>query len=108
MNLNLYFAVFWLLVGAGLLVWPAVDPQVPRFQILETGLSAGWFGIVLGLYNVSRWWSIRTAARQRQVREEMALRHAGEQPRRPPQEPDPNFNFTEPSGDRSTPDTPSH
>jgi hypothetical protein len=97
MNLNLPLAVFWLVLGVAMLLWHASTPDALGRNILGTGLSAGWLCLLLGLYNLVRWWSIRSyAIRQRQFREEANALRRREGPSRPVQEPDPNFNFTDP------------
>jgi hypothetical protein len=109
MNLNLYLAAFWGIVGLVLLLWPLFDPQAPRLQILHTGVSFGWVAIFFWLYNLARWWGIRATVRQRRAAADLAARksRATEQADRTPRTPDPRFNFSEPSDDPSTPDTPS-
>ena len=63
MYLYLFLALFWAALGVGLLVWHALDPRAPYRDMLGTGISAGWLGIVLAAYNLVRWWSARTMAR---------------------------------------------
>jgi hypothetical protein len=98
-NLNLILSCFWLLLGLALLAWPKLNPQPdgPDWTILNTGIPAGWIAIVLGVYNLVRWWSIRSRAALRRADEEGFLRRQPRPSHRPPQEPDPTFDFTKPS-----------
>jgi hypothetical protein len=96
MNLNLIFAVAWLIVAALIFV---LRPEQLSLRIGGIPFSAGWVALVLALYNMARWWSTRSARRQRAAeREALAQRfrrHRNEE-RQEPVEPDPNFNFGEP------------
>src|SRR5207244_1227415 len=78
MDLNLVLAVFWLLLGGVLLVLPWLIPDTGDWTILGTGLSAGWLGIVLALYNLARWGARRTTMRQRRLIDELAARRGGD------------------------------
>src|SRR5262245_40455026 len=106
--LNLFLALFWLILGLALLAWDWASPTGPRLTIPGTGISSGWFALVLALYNLARWEAARAAARERE-----ATLRAIERRRAPEREwltppPDPNFNFSErpppPPGER--PDAP--
>jgi hypothetical protein len=93
--LYLILAFVWLTVGVGVLVYQAVTgDQGMSLHLLGTPLSPGWVMIVLGVYNLLRWWSRRPprpswggaappSQRQRARRAEE------------PHEPDPNFIFTD-------------
>jgi hypothetical protein len=94
-NLNLFAAIFWFVVGVAILATPQ-DLLVIRLGGVQ--FSSGWLAFVLVLYNLVRWWSLRSYRQQRQA-EQQALakreeRHREE--RREQVEPDPNFNFTDP------------
>jgi uncharacterized membrane protein len=96
MNLNLIFAVGWLVAAAAIFL-----SRDERLGVHFGGvpLSSGWVAIVLALYNLARWWSIRSSRRQRQAEREalaerMHRRHDEERPE--PVERDPNFNFGDP------------
>jgi hypothetical protein len=102
-NLNLFLAVFWLVLGAGLVVWHWLDPQSQFLRIRGTDWSPGWFGIVLALYNLVRWYSIRSSYLQRQALQEQWQRFQERERERlrEPVEPDPNFNFNDaPEGEK--------
>src|SRR5262249_14629127 len=102
--MNLGLAVFWVLVGIGLLVWHALDPEATRGKL--GGVSLGWVALVLGAYLFARWWSDRSYRAMRQMeREARERRH-----RRPreAEEPDPDspFRFDDPPSAPETPGRP--
>jgi hypothetical protein len=96
-NLNLYLAVFWLVLGVGLVAWHWLDPETQTLRIRGTDWSPGWLGIVLAVYNLVRWRSIRLAYQQQAMHEEQwrRLQERERQKRREQIEPDPTFNFTD-------------
>ena len=54
--LRLLLAACWLILGGVLLAWPWSNAANPSPSIGGTGISLGWFGIAMGLYNLLRWW----------------------------------------------------
>jgi hypothetical protein len=104
-NLNLFLAILWAVLGAGAILYHQQNPQAFGADFGGLGISAGWLAGLLVLYNLVRWWSIRTyysdrqglqsvmdARRQRERAEE---RHHREEP------PDPNLDFSDkPAGSR--------
>ena len=99
MTLNLIMCAFWLLVAAALLITGYTTGKWYLTVNLGGGpFSGGWLALILALYNLARWWSVRSYRRQRQAEQEAfaqrAQRHRAEG-RGPEQPPDPNFNFTE-------------
>lgn len=98
MNVNLMMAVFWVILGVPMVIYHWLHPGAAFDNILGTGISAGWLCIVLGLYNVARWWSARSYAAYRQHLEETALRRHRREDATPPggRELDPNFMFNDP------------
>jgi hypothetical protein len=62
--LNLILAVFWLLFAIVAFAWPALNPDMRPWVIPGTDLSMGWFLVVLAIYNVVRWRTMRTRARE--------------------------------------------
>lgn len=95
MNINLFLAFFWMVAGCGIMIWDSQKPGGPTFVIRGTTISIGWLGVIMGLYNVVRWWAVRSNQALRRAREEEeARRHLAAQ-RRPTVEPDPNFQFTD-------------
>ncbi|MBV9121845.1 MAG: hypothetical protein JO112_00625 [Planctomycetes bacterium] len=98
MNLSLVLAVFWLLVSLILFLWPVFHPGAKMPTLY--GFSMGWLGLLMMLYNLLRWWSRRAFRAERRLLEEEGRRP--QRPVNPPpaREPDPNFNFTEPTPPR--------
>ena len=93
---NLAMALFWLIAGGAILFWQRTHPESGALMIGGSRVSFGWFAFVLVLYNLARWWSIRSGAKGRNS-------PAAGQQRRPPvrrapdepeARPDPNFDFT--------------
>jgi membrane protein implicated in regulation of membrane protease activity len=68
MTLNLFLAIFWVVVAG---VFFTVVPPLAGgadWSALWTRLSPGWLAIVLAIYNLIRWWAGRTLAKRRQGR----------------------------------------
>ena len=80
--INLLIALFWLALGLFLFFWPGL----PRWQILDTGWSIGWFAIALAGYNLLRGWLI--------VRQQRPRAEPGDQLPGAPREYHPEFDFT--------------
>jgi hypothetical protein len=97
-RIYLGMALFWLLLGGIMVSWPRWHGGDSPFLLVGTDLSFGWAALVLGLYNLLRWWSGRSLALQRRAEAEAlrqrARRHPTAEP--PPAEPDPAFDFTDP------------
>ncbi len=55
-GLYLVLAILWFGAAAVLFGWERAFPDRPAPRLGTTGLSLGWFGIVLGVYNVVRCW----------------------------------------------------
>jgi protein-S-isoprenylcysteine O-methyltransferase Ste14 len=72
-NLYLYAAIFWLALGIALIFRSWV----------------GWLMLLMGLYTLARWYSLRSAEEQARVAGQLARRRR----RRKPVEPDPTFDF---------------
>jgi hypothetical protein len=102
--MNLIFAIVWLAVSLVIFALPWLDPNGRPLSILGGNVSAGFFSLLLCLYNLARWWSARVAAAAREAaRQTLPRKRAAESERhpRPYQAPDPTFNFTdEPPRDR--------
>jgi hypothetical protein len=97
--MNLGVAMFWFVVALVLLLWPQLSPNtIPPFIAERANVGAVVAG-VLGLYNLIRWYALRSAARQqRSPLLEERRRRAEERTRaQPDREPDPTFDFTEQS-----------
>lgn len=94
MNLHLIMTFFWFLVGTGLLAWHALHPQDARLGIWGSSVSVGWIGLLLGLYNLARWWSLHSAAR---LQQEIARRQRTQPATYHTEEPvNPEFDFSKP------------
>ncbi len=61
---NLILAVFWLLFAVVAFALPVLDPERRPWVIPGTDLSMGWFLVVLAVYNLVRWWTMRPRTRQ--------------------------------------------
>jgi hypothetical protein len=96
MQFNLLAAIVWFVAGTGMLVLSWLHPEKAPWTIRGTDLSAGWLGIVLAVYNLARYFSIRAS---RRPDGEATLRQR--RPRSPSEgssrEPDPNFQFDDQS-----------
>lgn len=94
-NMNLFLALFWLICAVMLLVYEHhVGPT--RFRLW--GFSYAWLMLLLVLYNLHRWWWMRSY-RAKQRAAEIARAHEEWERRRhstaPTKTPDPNFHFTD-------------
>jgi hypothetical protein len=77
-NFYLYLAVFWLGIGIAL--------------VFRSWM--GWLAVLMGLYSLARWYSMRSAAEQQALTAER-LRRRRERPREPAER-DPTFDFSDP------------
>jgi acetylornithine deacetylase len=95
----LLLAILWLLCGVSVLVWHATTGDDHfRLRALGLNLSFGWLMLLLGLYFLARWWSVRSAAEGRKLESVRAARVPRVPHRRQPvSEPDPTFDFTAPA-----------
>ncbi|HZU37123.1 MAG TPA: hypothetical protein VFA18_14475 [Gemmataceae bacterium] len=101
MGFYLAVACFWLGLALFFLLGGAWSPQVHRLTLLFR-FNPGWAALVLAVYSLVRWASLRAlrASRQRDATERRSLeRHKAE----PPQEPDPAFDFHEKPSDVPNP-----
>lgn len=97
MALNLILAVFWLVVGSVLFLWPVLLPETPPLFDPPMDTRIGAFAVILFVYNLGRWYfAARRARLQREARPPVRTRsrRGDEEP------PNPDFDF---SGDRSPP-----
>jgi hypothetical protein len=65
--INLFLAVFWLVVAGAIIALPWLKPDVPSLTIPGTKLSGAWFALCLCAYNVARWWTMRLSAGERSL-----------------------------------------
>jgi len=98
--MNGFLAVVWLLVGVGLIVYHATtgDPTF-TFPLADHRVSVGWVALVLAIYNLARAWALRSYRLEEWTRQMAQLSRdrdrRWEDRRKPPSDPDPNFNFTD-------------
>ena len=97
--INMMLAVFWLMVGLGLLIDEALT-GVQRYAL--RGINPGWVAIVFAAFNFYRVWSIRSYQQRvrQQIQDDQALRrnrvrHREERERDEPPNPDFMFNDSE-------------
>jgi hypothetical protein len=91
--MHLILTFFWFLVGSVLLAWQALHPEDSRFSIWGSQISMGWVALLLGLYNLARWWSSHSAvvrAREVASQQRPPATYRTEEP------PNPDFDFSKP------------
>jgi hypothetical protein len=98
MNLNFGMAIVWLLIGGGMVVHHWLNPE-GSLVLRGTGISGGWFVLLLAVYSGVRGWSIRSAEARRRAQEEVQAqqRHAAHRVLPETPVPDPNFDFSRPA-----------
>jgi hypothetical protein len=86
---NLFFALIWLVLGVGILVWDWLHPDAPPSSFRG---SAGWLALVLCLFNLVRWYTTRAGRLTREAyqRSLRPVRRSA-----PDRAPDPDFDFTD-------------
>lgn len=92
MNFNLIAGVLWLGFAIMLVILQRNDPDNPAYS-LGIGISSAWLPLVFALYNFSRVYAYRSAARTRALLDldrERHERHKAEQ-----RKPDPAFDLPE-------------
>jgi hypothetical protein len=96
--MNLYLALVWLILGIAVLAWQASFPKAGFYlPVGDSQISYGWFMLVLVVYNLLRWWNVRTQQLER--RADRLQTAADKRKNSTRQEtPDPNFNFTDEPG----------
>jgi len=80
--INFFIALFWLVLGLGLIFIPGMD----AWRIRGTELSIGWLAVGLAGYNLLRWWLT--------VRQQRPRRHADDDNPPAPREYNAEFDFT--------------
>lgn len=107
--MNLILAFFWMALAIALVIYERTSGDT-RFTIRGTNISFTWLLVLLAVYNLFRWWGIRSyQAEQRALRNAEANRERlRDQHREPIGNPDPNFNFTDepPAPNRNVTDQP--
>jgi hypothetical protein len=89
--MNLFLALLWLVAAVVILGMDYVG-HGSGLRVRGTNWSLGWLLLVMAVYNLARWRSLRSyhaAARAAQ-----ATRPYRRPPRRTEEPPDPNFDFT--------------
>jgi len=95
--LYLLGTIVWFAIAGLTFFWQWAHPEFRFLEIGETRISIGWFALLLGCYNMVRWWS-RRSDRLREL-QKTALRHhrrGGDgETQRPEQPPNPDFDFSQ-------------
>jgi hypothetical protein len=107
---NLVAAFVWLGLAVLLLVGPTWSPELRRFALLWR-FNPGWAALVLAVYNLIRWASVRTMERTQRLQNE--AEHEAQRRWKPADagaERDPAFDFqdsppAEPNGPNSKRDS---
>ncbi len=98
MNLNLFLAGIWGILGIGLLVMPTINSNYFAGMNPETRIMMGGFALVLACYNIIRW---RFTRIRRQL-DQQACRPPV-RPHRHGEPPNPDFDFSDRDTDRPPP-----
>jgi hypothetical protein len=97
--MNLFLALFWLICAVMLLVYEqTVGPTNFRMRVAGYNFSWAWLMLLLVLYNLQRWWRIRSyRAKQRALTFARNYQESkGQRQSVPPAgTADPNLNFTD-------------
>jgi hypothetical protein len=96
--LNLILAAMWLVIGIAMLVacYTTNDPRLRERLMVGNEFPIGWLVLLMAVWNLIRWYSVRASRLQRQELEQ--LRETRRYPARPSEpigEPNPAFNFTD-------------
>jgi hypothetical protein len=94
--MHLIFAAVWTAVGIGILAWQySSGSDALTLNFFGVHFSAGYVGLFLGLYNLVRWYSRRSARSAAKAQAEAKAER--ERARRPPEEKpiDPTFDFSD-------------
>jgi hypothetical protein len=97
--MNLFLALFWLLCAVVLFAYEQFMHETAlRIRLGDRSISGAWLILVLGVYNLVRWWASRSYRAEQRALEVTRANREWEKRRRPTEPispPDPNFNFTE-------------
>src|SRR5262249_5886830 len=63
--MHLVMAVVWLAGAVGLFIYEYLKPEF-QARIRGTNISIGWLLVLLGLYNLARWYSSRAYRREQE------------------------------------------
>ena len=96
--MNLIFGIVWLIAGVAILVWQAVTNTPLLYINVGFPFSSGYLALVLGAYNLVRWYSLRSYRRQRKEAEELWQRrqreHRAAERAERDEAPNPEFDFS--------------
>jgi hypothetical protein len=65
MSMYLIFVVFWLCLGALLMLGQMKNPDGRLYYIPGTTISLAWMALILAFYNLARWYSLWSAEKRR-------------------------------------------
>src|SRR5262245_43885273 len=96
--LNLFMMIFWLCLGAALLLRDVFLPDRQKHPDMEHRLDLlAWVVLALAAWNLLRWWMVRSALKRREEAEAAYRAHVGPPaPKEAPQITDPQFQFDRP------------
>lgn len=100
MNLNLFLAGLWAIVGVGILMLPLKDDAGFLAITRDNRVLIGGFALVLACYNVLRW---RFTRIRRQLDQEAQSYRPTVRPHRHEEPPNPDFDFTDHDADKPPP-----
>ncbi|MCS6851460.1 MAG: hypothetical protein NZ700_09880 [Gemmataceae bacterium] len=99
--INLLLAVLWASLGAAILVYHQAHPDAPLADIRGTGISAGWLAVLLAIYNLVKWFSLRSRSAPRET--SAPRHHIRPRDEDRPRNPDFIFDDPEPKGPEQPP-----
>jgi hypothetical protein len=108
MNINLFMAIFWMVLGAGLVGYHWMYPGETFLRLRGTDLSPGWLIMILAAWNVIRWWSALAAEKDRKMQENLTYerqRRHGSLPVTREEAPNPEFDFSRKESDPTKPNS---
>src|SRR5262249_1030107 len=100
--MHILMAVLWLGGAAGVFLYEHLSGDL-RLRIRGTNLSIAWLLLLLGLYNLARWYGSRPRRPEREairIAEAARLRTSRDRERPPP---DPTFDFSDRPKDQPPP-----
>jgi hypothetical protein len=89
--ISLFLALFWLVTALAIFAFEWFNPE-RRLTIFDTGISAGWFALVLFAYNIIRWRSLRALQGGQRDSSRPPTAHRQEPPK---PKPNPDFDFSD-------------
>jgi hypothetical protein len=92
-HLKLFLALLWLVPGVVFLAFDLLTGQTHGLLFAGRRLPIAWVFLLLGAFNLLRWWVIRSKPYQPRS---LFERRRGRRRRAADTEPDPHFRFDEP------------